>query len=69
LFYRVFCSAQKLPSADAIIARYVQVIGGAKQWSAIKTSEFHATASIGDKALNLLVIKAGSGRYYQTYER
>jgi hypothetical protein len=58
--------AQKLPSADAIIARYVQIIGGAKQWSAIKTSEFHATASVGDKALNLLVIKAGSGRYYET---
>ena len=59
-------TAQKFPSADAIIARYVKVIGGEKQWSAIKTSEFHATVSVGDKALNLLVIKAGSGRYYET---
>jgi hypothetical protein len=58
--------AQKLPSADAIIARYVKVIGGEKQWAAIKTSEFHATASIGDKTLNLLLIKAGSGKFYQS---
>jgi hypothetical protein len=60
--------AQKLPSADAIIARYVKVIGGEKQWGTITTSEFHAEAKIGDKILNMLVIKAGQGKFYQSME-
>jgi hypothetical protein len=60
--------AQKLPSADAIIARYVKVIGGEKLWTAVKTSEFHAEATIGDKKLNMLVIKAGPGKFYQSME-
>lgn len=67
-FISFSAGAQKLPSADAIIARYVQVIGGAKKWAAVKTSEFHATATIGDKKLNMLVIKAGPGKYYQNME-
>jgi hypothetical protein len=67
-FINLSAVAQKLPSADAIIARYVQVIGGAKQWAAVKTSEFHATATIGDKKLDMLVIKAGPGKYYQNME-
>nr|WP_067060545.1 hypothetical protein [Mucilaginibacter sp. L294] len=61
-------AAQKLPAADAIIARYVKVIGGEKQWGAIKTSEFHGTVTIGDKILNILVIKAGQGKFYQSME-
>ena len=58
--------AQKMPSADAIIARYVKVIGGDKRWAAIKTSEFHATSTVGNKSLEMLVIKAGAGKYYQS---
>lgn len=59
--------AQKLPSADAIIARYVKMIGGEK-WSTIKTSEFHGTATVGDKKLKITVVKAGPGKYYQSLE-
>ncbi|MFA6087600.1 hypothetical protein [Mucilaginibacter sp.] len=68
LFSCCFGFAQKPPAADAIIARYVKMIGGEKQWAAIKTSEFHATATIGDKALIMLIIKAGSGKLYQSME-
>ncbi|WP_454801056.1 hypothetical protein [Mucilaginibacter phyllosphaerae] len=66
VFISLSASAQKMPSADAIIARYVKVIGGEKRWAEIKTSEFHATATLGDKRLDMLVIKAGAGRYYQS---
>jgi hypothetical protein len=65
-FFSFTAVAQKLPSADAIITRYVKVIGGEKQWSAIKTSEFHATAMVGDKSLEMLIIKAGSGKFFQS---
>ncbi|WP_147321952.1 outer membrane lipoprotein-sorting protein [Mucilaginibacter conchicola] len=57
--------AQKLPSAEKVIARYVEVIGGSKKWAAIKTSEFRLELS-GDSTVKIHIVKKIPDAYYQS---
>lgn len=58
--------AQDFPSADSVLARYVEVIGGKGRWAAIKTSEFHVKTTFDGQSMDVLIIKLGPGKYYQS---
>jgi hypothetical protein len=60
--------AQKPSSAQNVIARYVDVIGGKKRWASLKSTEFHAIATIGNKTFKILSMKVGGDRYFQSLE-
>lgn len=58
--------AQDFPSADSVLARYVEVIGGKGRWATIKTSEFHVKTTFEGQSMDVLIIKLGPGKYYQS---